>query len=125
MRDHRDGSNRGFLLVEALIALALVLLAMLLGLALIMEQGKVLARLEAHRQALLALEATHEMIRAGFPIAPGVIAAPGFDGGDGPAILLRMDETETPGLFHVVLQARYDVSGQTRFRSLETLVWRP
>jgi prepilin-type N-terminal cleavage/methylation domain-containing protein len=123
-------SLRGFSLLEALIALALVGLALLLDLGLQAQSREIEARLAAESDLLRRAEATIESVRAGVhplrsgPVDP-VLAWPTVAD---PALsmMLVVDPTGVPGLCRVMLH------GQTRARrgrphdiDLDTLVWQP
>lgn len=127
MPGHRQS---GFTLIEALFALALIGVALLLGLSLIWQQPRIQKRLAARQQALRAAEAVLEGVRAGtVPLVPGGgRAAPGgrvTGGAEEP--LLRMtveDDRALPDLKHVTVSAHYRVWGETRSVRVETMVWR-
>ena len=58
------GRPSGFTLLEALVALALLGVALLMGMQLIVQTPRVVRRLDAERQAFRALEATLEGLRS-------------------------------------------------------------
>lgn len=115
---------RGFTLVETLVALALLTLALLLGLGLVLQQPRIVRRLDAQREAIHSLEATIEALRAGaLPLASQNLPPVG------PrrmTISIQVaPEGYPPGLNRVQVSARYLIQGQPRERAVETLLWRP
>ena len=114
---------RGFTLVETLVALVLLTLTLLLGLGLVLQHPRIVRRLDAHRDALHAMEATLEALRAG--------ALP-LHSQDLPPVGARrmalsveaVPEGNPPGLYRVVVRVGYQVDGQDRERRVETLIWR-
>lgn len=114
---------RGFTLVETVVSLLLLMVALLLGLALVLEQPRVVRRIEAQRAALAALDTTIEALRAGaIPLASAEL--PESAAWPARSIEVAADD-DRPGLFHVRVRARWQVFGHPRERSLETFVWRP
>jgi prepilin-type N-terminal cleavage/methylation domain-containing protein len=115
---------RGFTLVETLVALVLLTLALLLGLGLVLQQPRIVRRLDAQREALHSIEATLEALRAGAlpPVSQDLPPV-------GPrrmALSIRITpEGYPPGLYRVRVSARYLIEGQSRERSVESLLWRP
>src|SRR5205807_988666 len=65
MRGRAERGESGFTVVEALIALVIIGVALLLGMGLLLQQPRVLHRIDAQRQALRAIESTIESLRAG------------------------------------------------------------
>ena len=55
----------GFSLIEVLVALTLLGIALLLGMDLVLENPRVVRRLDGERQAFRAMESTMEAVRAG------------------------------------------------------------
>jgi len=121
----------GFTLVETLIALALLGIALLLGLSLVLSQPRMEKRMEAERQAFRAIEGTLEAIRGGsIPLGPTHFENFAFSAGS-PAssdLTLALDVQPVPfppSLFQVSLTARYSVAGQRFEKRVDTLVWQP
>ncbi len=114
---------RGFTLVETLIALALLTLALLLGLGLVLQHPRIVRRLDAQREAIHTLETTLELLRAGalplesrtLPVSPRKIALS----------IQVAPEGYPPGLYRVQVRAAWQVEGRPRERTVETLLWRP
>ena len=122
--------QRGFSLVETLIALAILGIALLLGLSLLLQQPRIVLRLDGERQAYRAIEATLESVRAGliplqttefqsFVTSAGEPAPPDLK------LSMNVQPADSPGLYQVTLRARYKVAGFPHEKSLETLVWQP
>lgn len=129
-------SKDGFSLVEALVALLILEMALLMGLALLLEQPRIVRRLERQRQTTRCLEATLELVRAGVvPLQTGPVgtwlALAGTPPPAGTAVFLEVEAATLPsapapaGLFHVTVRARWMAAGQPRTRAVETLVWSP
>jgi prepilin-type N-terminal cleavage/methylation domain-containing protein len=133
------GSARGFTLLEVAIALAILSVALLLGMSLLLGQARIVHRLDADRAARAALAGTLEAIRSGvLPLRPGHFAGgdlaalgagapPDGTTGLAPDLSIDLDVTAAapPGLFEVVLRARYRVAGQGFTRRLGSMVWQP
>jgi prepilin-type N-terminal cleavage/methylation domain-containing protein len=127
----RDRLQRGFTLVEVLVALWIVSVALLAGVALVLQQPLVVKRIDAERQAVRAMDWTLESMRAGLvPLQPvdlqgfvnsTVVGAPAPD----LKVSVFVSPGAVPGLYDVSLVARYTVLGQIRQRRLRTLFWRP
>jgi prepilin-type N-terminal cleavage/methylation domain-containing protein len=123
------GRPNGFTLLEALIALAILAIALLLGMQLLIQTPRVVRRLDAERQAFRALEATLDSLRAagvpedeelaGFHTAAGTPAAD-----DLTVAVAVAPEDGKPGLYHVTLTARYNVLNVAYTKKLETLLRR-
>lgn len=122
-------SRNGFTLVEALVALALVLFALLTGLSLFWQQPRVERRLAARREAVRIVEMGLEMVRArAVPIAPGPVEVEIPMPFEGPAENLTLWYSSAPtgaplGLYRVELAATWEVFGDPQRWEVETLVW--
>ena len=120
----------GFTLVEVLVALWILAVALLAGVALVLQQPRVVKRIDAERQAVRAMEWTLEAMRAGVvPLASEdlesfvnstVVGAPA------PDLKVAVDVSPGPiaGLYDVSVVARYTVLGQSRQRRMRTMIWR-
>jgi prepilin-type N-terminal cleavage/methylation domain-containing protein len=126
----RSSRERGFSLVEVLIALVLVGTALLMGMGLALQQPRIVRRLDGERQAFRAMEATLEAVRAGVvPLQTaeldGFVTAVGTPAPKNLRIQMQVDPEGTPGLFQVTLLARYEVEHRKVRKTLRTLVWSP
>jgi prepilin-type N-terminal cleavage/methylation domain-containing protein len=120
----------GFTLLEALIALVLLGVALLIGMALVLQNPRMVRRMDDERQAFRAMESTIESVRGGairletadlrvFSTAVGTPASKDLD------IFMQVDPTDLPGLFLVTLEARYTADKQKMRKELQTMVWSP
>lgn len=128
----RGDSDSGFSLVEVLVALAILGLALLLGLGLLWQQRRVLVRLEARAAAERALGDALETLRSGaVPLSSGAVELGGASVGNlDPsaelAVVVRVIPAEPPaGLYRGQVLARCTLRGQTVTRTVETQFWRP
>jgi prepilin-type N-terminal cleavage/methylation domain-containing protein len=120
----------GFTLLEALIALVLLGVALLMGVALVLQNPRVVRRMDGERQAFRAMESTIESVRAGvIPLQTAALGtystAVGTSAPKDLAISMQVDPTELPGLFLVTLQARYTADKRKIRKELQTMVWSP
>lgn len=121
---------KGFTLVEALVALAVVGLILLLGLGLVWQQRQVIERLEAREAADRALTEALETLRSGaVPVTPGIVPLPVASSpgaAQGLTVVVRVTPAEPPpDLYRARVTATYRVAGRAVTRSLETQLWRP
>jgi prepilin-type N-terminal cleavage/methylation domain-containing protein len=123
------GRPSGFTLIEALIALTILGVALLLGMQLLIQAPRIIRRVDAERQAFRAMEATLEGLRAGaggledeeltgFYTATGTVAPPDL------RVSVHVEPAHLPGLYHVTLTAYYSILNVPYKKRLETLVWR-
>src|SRR3954447_16733309 len=120
----------GFSLLEALVALALLGVALLLGMELLLQNPRVVRRLDGERQAFRALESTLEAVRAGaIPLVTsdlgGFSTAVGSPAPKDLAISMQVDPAGLPGLVQVTLRATYTMDQKKVQKELQTLVWSP
>lgn len=119
--------QRGFSLIEALVALAIVGLTMTVGMSLLAQESDLARRLRAHREAMQIIESTLEAVRAGLiPLTSGRLQLP-VASTQTDALVLWLEvrpRTEPPGLSEVLVEARYVVGSQTLRRGVWTMVWR-
>jgi type II secretory pathway pseudopilin PulG len=122
--------DAGFTFLEALVSLALLALALLLGVDAFLQQTRVVQRMESERQAFRALESTMEAVRAGvLPLAStwleGFTTAVGTPAPRDLRIWMQVDASPTHGLYDVHLQATYKVAGFGQVKNLHSKVYRP
>jgi len=123
--------RRGFTLIEALVALSILSLVLLLGYGFLMRQPRALERLAAGDDALRALEASLETLRAGVidldegMLQPVVAYPPPTHADEMIVDLEAVEPTDTEGVWSVTLEARYRVGNAIQTRRLQSLVWRP
>jgi prepilin-type N-terminal cleavage/methylation domain-containing protein len=121
--------NGGFTFLETLVALAILGIALLLVLTLVLNQPRMLKRLDAQRQAFRAMEGTLEAVRAGaIPLATTRFENFDFLAGTPapPDLTVQMDVqpiSPPPGLYRVSLSAHYTLAGQGFDKKVQTLVW--
>jgi len=116
-------SQRGFSLVEALVALLIVGVVLLATLGFFWQQRAATRRLRAHRAAEVALESSWERLRSGeLPLVPGPIAA---GTPEAPTVALTLAPGELSGTLRVQLTALYESDGEPFRRTLSALVVTP
>ncbi|HVR08256.1 MAG TPA: prepilin-type N-terminal cleavage/methylation domain-containing protein [Thermoanaerobaculia bacterium] len=124
--------RRGFTLVEVAVSLWILTVAMLTAMALLLQQPRVVRRIDAERQAVQVMEWTLEEMRAGlipmqstadvgWSVSSFVAGSPAPDLKVAVAVL----PAATPNLFRIVLVGRYTVLGRPYRRQLQTMIWRP
>ena len=120
----------GFSLLEALIALVLLGVALLMGMELVLQNPRIVRRMDGERQAFRAMESTLESVRGGaIPLVTadlgGFSTAVGTPAPSDLAISMQVDPTALPGLYQVTLQARYTADKRQVQKELQTMVWSP
>jgi len=104
--------------------------ALLLGMALVLQNPRIVRRADDERQAFRAMESTLEAVRAGaIPLKTselkGFVTAVGTPAPKDLTIDMQVDPTELPGLYEVTLEARYSFARQKFVKRLRTMVWSP
>jgi prepilin-type N-terminal cleavage/methylation domain-containing protein len=151
-RDSRASS--GFSLIEVLIALTLLGIALLLGMDLVLQNPRVVRRLDGERQAFRAMESTMEAVRAGvIPVgkADSCPTAHSCQDPDCPnanlcsivrtfgpppvrppqppkdylTISMQVGAAGLTGLYRVTVVAEYSVLNKKYEKKLQTMVWAP
>ena len=125
--------QKGFSLIESLVALLLVTFALFLTLHLTTIQPRTMKRLGANEAALRAVESSLETIRGGsIPMTEGrtKLGSPGAFVADPSVVGLQMTmdvarSSEADDLYIVTVEARYLVANQVWVRRVQTMVWRP
>jgi prepilin-type N-terminal cleavage/methylation domain-containing protein len=130
----RAGRPHGFTLLEALIALTVLGVALLMGMALVIQLRRDVRRLDAERQAMRAMEATLEAMRAGtlpvelykpdkpYELSEFITLAgvpPDRDTKLGVTVVVTL--TSRPGLYQVTLTAHYLVLNTQHKKQLQAL----
>jgi type II secretory pathway pseudopilin PulG len=134
----RSRAARGFTLVEVSVALWILIVALLAGIALVLQQPRVVRRIDAGRQAVRVMEWTVEEMRVGiiplqstedvgwsfrepWLLKREVPLPPALD----LKIAVDVVPSATPGLYEVSVEARYTVDRYAQRRRLQTMIWRP
>jgi prepilin-type N-terminal cleavage/methylation domain-containing protein len=119
-------ASSGFSLIEVLIALTLLGIALLLGMDLVLQNPRVVRRLDGERQAFRAMEA----VRVGvIPLENAdlgnMVTAVGAPAPKDLTIAMQVGPAGLPGLYQVTLTAKYSVLDQKYTKKLQTMVWSP
>lgn len=123
----RAGRPHGFTLLEAVVALAILGVALLLGMALVIQLPRDVRRLDAEREAMHAMEASLEAMRAGvLPIEPSKLERLITVSDTRVVRELTIDVTRatttTAGLCQVTLTANYTVLNTKHQKQLQALI---
>jgi prepilin-type N-terminal cleavage/methylation domain-containing protein len=126
----RPFRHAGFSLLEVLIALVVLGVALLLGMALVLQNPRIVRRTDDERQAFRAMESTMEAVRAGaIPLQTsqldGFVTAVGTPAPRDLTIWMQVEPTGLPGLYQVTLSARYSFARQRFVKRLRSMVWSP
>ena len=106
--------------------LVLLMVCLLYGLAVHMQQRRILDRLAAQSEALRALESTFEALRAGaLPLVSATLPPPLAEHAKNLVVVIDVAPAGVPYLFDVHAEARYLLAGEPRVRSLDSLIWSP
>jgi prepilin-type N-terminal cleavage/methylation domain-containing protein len=125
----RPSHTRGFTLVEALAALGIFSIAVLVATAFLQAHVQAARRLEVRSALVHATETTLEEIRGG--LRPMVSAkldrGTEFGLAPGAALLtsIQVDGGGVADLYHVVVTSRSAAAGRPMEVAVETMVWRP
>lgn len=133
LMEHRAAPNRkshrGFTLVEALAALGIFAIAVLVAAAFLQAHATAARRLEVRSALIHAGETTLEEIRAGVrPLASDNIdlgRAFGLPPDSSLRTSIKVDSGGVADLYRVVVIARSAAAGEPMEIVLETRVWRP
>ncbi len=121
--------ERGFTLVEALAALGIFTIAVLIAAAFLQAHVTAARRLEVRAALVHATETSLEEIRGGLrPLATANLDQRGGFGLTPGADLLttiKVDSGGVPDLYRVVVTSRSAAAGEPMEISIETMVWRP
>jgi type II secretory pathway pseudopilin PulG len=122
-----SSAQSGFTLIEALLAATILTLALLLGVGLVLQQPRIVRRLDAQREALHAMETALESLRAGaLPLKSQRLDLRSAGVPSGPILWITVEPAGyPPGLWQVSVRAAWTLEGQIRQSEVETMVWRP
>ena len=123
----RSTAQSGFTLIEALLAATLLTLALLLGMALVLQQRRIVRRLDAQRAALHDVETAMESLRAGsLPLLSQRLDLRGAGDPAGLTLWVTVEPAGyPPGLWQVFLRAAWTVDGEMKTDRVSTMIWRP
>lgn len=120
---------RGFTLVEALAALAIFAMAVLVATAFLQAHVQSARRLEVRSALVHASEMTIEEIRSGTRpmVSANIDRGPelGLAPGASLQTIIRVDSGGVTDLYHVAVTSRSAEAGEPMEVIVETMVWRP
>jgi len=124
-----SADSRGFTLVEALAALGIFSIAVLVATAFLQAHVQAARRLEVRSALVHATDTTLEEIRGGLRPMVSANLDRGPELGLAPGVPLltsiQVDGGGVADLFHVVVTSRSAAAGQPMEVVVETMVWRP
>lgn len=121
----RSPASRGFSILELVAALAILGFAILATAAVLTTESHRATRLAARDEAVHALEARLEDLRAGLiPLSSASFQVPATSATD-LKITLDVAPTSPRDLYRVEATARWKVRGRPAAQRLTTLIWRP
>jgi len=115
----------GFSLLEVIAALAILGFSLTVTAVLLQGESTRVRRLAAREEALRALEATVETVRAGLVPLQSSTGQPVAGSPAELRLSLRVVPTHPSGLYRVDATARWEVAGHPESATLTSLVWRP
>jgi prepilin-type N-terminal cleavage/methylation domain-containing protein len=126
-RHHR--SESGFTLVEALAALAIFAMAVLVAAAFLQAHATAARRLEVRAALVRATETTLEEIRAGArPLTTATLDRTGeldLPPGARVTTTVRVDDGGVEDLYRVAVRSRSAAAGRPMTVDVQTMMWRP
>jgi prepilin-type N-terminal cleavage/methylation domain-containing protein len=122
-------SDRGFTLVEAVAALAIFAMAVLVAAAFLQAHATAARRLEVRGELVRVAEATLEEIRSGArPLVPATVdraADVGTTTGTEVRTTIRIDDAGVSDLVLVSVSSHSAAAGEPMAVAIQTMVWRP
>ena len=121
--------NKGYSLVEALAAIAIVGMALLVSTNALQTHARLARRAEIQHEMLRSAEDALESVRGGeVPLEEGplqLISEVGDFSGRTVYTMVRIEELEIEGLYEVTARSRTHFVDQPMELELRTMVWRP
>jgi len=121
--------NKGYSLVEALAAIAIVGMALLVSTNALQTHARLARRAEIQHEMLRSAEDALESVRGGeVPLEEGplqLISEVGEFSRRAVYTMVRIEELETEGLYEVTARSRTHFVDQPMELELRTMVWRP
>ena len=118
--------ERGFTLLEAIVAIALVGIAILVSAAFLNALIVSADQLRIQTGLLHEVESAVEMMRADLiPLESGVLETSGLSAPEGLTVTAIVEPQSIPGLYAVTVRAECLLRGRRVSRMLQTAIWRP
>lgn len=117
--------DRGFSLVEVIAALAILGFSLVVTAVLLQGESARVRRLAAREEAVRALEASVETVRAGLVPMQSNTGQPVAGSNSDLRLSVEIVPIQPSGLYRVAATARWKVAGHPESETLTTLVWRP